>query len=113
MPRRYAEFHSAVTELAAHRASNVTRRQAIGVTVALCALRLGAAKRANRDHDADHRDNRTDDGPGRRIAHRAPADDAEALQSPQQAEQENDHSDNRDGNAHPFTVGATLAMMER
>jgi hypothetical protein len=71
-----------------------------------------AAQRANREHYANHRHYWTDDGPGRRVAHRAAADDAEALQSPQQAEQENDYPENRNGNAHSFTLGAALAMME-
>jgi hypothetical protein len=71
-----------------------------------------AAQGANREHYANHRHDRTDDGPGRRIAHRAAADDAEALQSPQQAEQENDDPENSNGNAHSFTLGADLAMME-
>ena len=67
---------------------------------------LGLATRcAHRDGDPDQRDDRADDGPGGGVAHRATADDAEALQSPQQAEQRYDHTNHDKGNAHAFTVG--------
>ena len=46
----------------------------------ICAnLGLAAARRANNECDADQRNDRADDGPGRGVAHRAAADDAEAL----------------------------------
>ena len=75
-------------------------------------LGLAAAQRGDGERDADHRNDRTDDGPGGGVAHRATADDTKSLQGPQRAEQENDDSDNGSGYAHPFTVGAALAMME-
>src|SRR5882757_8170929 len=65
-------------------------------------LGLAAAGCADRDGDADQRNDRTDDGPGGGVAHRATADDAEALQSPQQTEQRYDHTNHYESNAHAF-----------
>ena len=69
-----------------------------------------AACCADRDGDADQRNDRTNDGPGGGVAHRATADDAEALQSPQQSEQGHDHTNHDEGNAHESTVGLTALV---
>jgi len=68
-------------------------------------LRLAAAECEDRERDADHRDDRADDGPGGGVAHRAAADDAETLQSPKQTEQRDYYSENADGDTHASTVG--------
>src|SRR6202000_1810904 len=54
-----------------------------------------------RNHDADQRGDRTNDGPGGGVAHRATAKDAESLERPDQTEQRDDYPDRERNDESP------------
>src|SRR4051812_36648559 len=62
------------------------------------------------DRDPHHGDDRAEDRPRGGVAHRATADDAEALQGEEHSERRDDHTETQDDYAHGTTLVAPDAM---
>src|SRR6185437_16398274 len=64
----------------------------------------------NRNHDPDHRRDRTTDGPGRGVAHRATAEHSESLEGPNQTEQCEDQPERECSDESRSHIGILRAM---